>query len=67
MVFSGAADESVVAKTLLVKAVLIDADPRAGWAQALFGATPKSKRPRRRLFPKKPTAEAAPQPAEVSE
>ena len=53
--------------TLLVKAVLIDADPRAGWAQALFGATPKTKRPRRRLFPNKPTAKAPPQPAEVGE
>ena len=53
--------------TLLVKSVLIDADPRAGWARALFGATPKTKRPRRRLFPKKPAATAPPRPAEVSE
>jgi predicted PurR-regulated permease PerM len=55
--------------TLLVKGVLIDADPRAGWARALFGATPKDPgRPRRRLFARKPTGKAPPpRTAEISE
>ena len=54
--------------TLLVKGVLIDADPRAGWARALFGAKPKNpNRPRRRLFTKRPTGKAPPRTAEVSE
>jgi len=54
--------------TLLVKGVLIDADPRAGWARALFGAKPKNpSRPRRRLFTKKPTGQASPRTAEISE
>jgi AI-2 transport protein TqsA len=33
--------------TLLVKAVMIDTDPRAAWAQALVGSTPKQRRLRR--------------------
>ena len=54
--------------TLLVKGVLIDADPRAGWARALFGATPRNRvRPSGRLFRMRPTAKASPPTADISE
>ena len=53
---------------LLVKGVLIDADPRAGWARALFGATPRNRvRPSGRLFRMRPTAKASPPTADISE
>ena len=34
--------------TLLVKAVLVDADPRAGWVEAMIGSVPRAKRPPRK-------------------
>jgi predicted PurR-regulated permease PerM len=53
--------------TLLVKAVMIDADPKAAWAQALVGSTPKQRRPKRReqpTAPEKPKT-AGPSPRRV--
>jgi predicted PurR-regulated permease PerM len=43
--------------TLLIKAVLVDSDPRARWVEALLGADPST--PRRRRRPRKTAHDAA--------
>jgi AI-2 transport protein TqsA len=53
--------------TLLVKAVMIDTDSRAAWAQALVGSTPKPRQPRRRRGQQAPPVVAAASGAPASE
>ncbi len=52
--------------TLLVKAVLIDADPNAGWAETLVGSTRRHRREAASVIPTDPSPPPPEQPADPS-